>query len=199
MTQQTLNDHILTLQCKHSTWTTDFEKALSLGQCSQKFIDTNIEIIGLLGPMYRYKTFTEEVTNAASITILRLENNTDVTVTIIINAVQIATYTGKGSSEDIILALYKDAKDTFITHNYLVEIKDNTLYLYTYDITQLFTYLPVITVIENDVVMKPSLSTTSISIEDNLDLILDLWNCLTFCMLCDLKKKIESLLGNCNC
>jgi len=199
MTLDQKNTWLYYLQCKYSTWSTKFNASLSYGQCIDTFIENNISISNLFGPMHRYIPFTSTVTNAFSLTAAELIVGTNVTISFTLNGYAIS-YIGPNSVSDIMTYILGEINSNTATHTYVGLLVGDTINLYTYDTGETFADIPVISIVENDVGLDgASVSTTTSTLEDDLSVILNIWNCLTLEQICAVKTKLNSLLGNCNC
>ena len=198
MTQTQLNNWLYYLQCKYSTWATKFNASLSYGTCIDSFIENNITISNLFGPLHRYIPFTSTVTNAFSISLSQLIADTNVTITFTLNGFPIS-YTGPNDLDSILTSITSQINTNTTTHTYEAVYVEGTIYIYTYTVGDVFA-IPTITLTENTVGLTgPSVTISSVSLENNLEVILNTWNCLTLEQICTVKIKLNSLLGNCNC
>lgn len=189
------------LQCKHASWLADYSNALSLGQCPESWIMNNIMISNMIKVLYRYTPFTQAITNADSITItLSPENITDVyNISISYGAVNLVTFSGSGSQQQIVDSIVTLINENTITHEYYCVSKDNVLYLYTYSGSYTYSSTPTVVISETNLSVLELTTSTYQYTELNSDELLDLWNCISVDDFCDIVCKIKSLITNCNC
>jgi hypothetical protein len=189
------------LQCRHLSWLSKYNKALSYGTCPDSWIQNNILISNLIKVIYRYRLFDEPVTNADMITINLAEITPLETIDIEIayGATILATFSGTGSTNSIAANLCSLINSGTNTHHYYCVVSQNVLYLYTFDGGATFADTPTVTYSESDVTtLELNIGVTSI-VEDDLTVVLDTMNCLSFKEICAIITKIKSMLNNCNC
>ena len=189
------------LQCKHSSWLVDFNMSLSIGQCVEKMYNDNIIISNLIRVLYSYTPFSDTVTNADKIDItLASHDELEVfNVSISYGAVNLCTFSGTGTQEQIISDIKSLINSGTAIHNYICESKENVLYLYTYDIGYTFSDSPVIIFSESDLTAINLEVTSEPLIEGDLGVILDIWNCISLSDFCSILGYIRNNLTNCNC
>jgi len=196
MTQTQLNNWLYYLQCKYSTWATSFNNSLSYGTCIDSFIENNITISNLFGPLHRYVPFTSTVTNAFSITIAEVITPANVSIAFTLDGYTI-TYTGVNDTESILTYIVAEINTNVPTYTTIVD--GSTIYLYSYDTGESFS-IPTITYSDTTLGLEEeSLVISTDTLEEDLDILLNKWNCLTLEEVCAIKNKLNSLLGNCNC
>jgi len=189
------------LQCRHASWLAKYNQSLSLGECADKWVNNNIAISNYIKVLYRYIPFTYTVTNADSVTITIIPNDTVQTYNISIsyNGESLVNFSGTGTQETIIDEIVTFINTGTNSHEYYCVNDNNTLYLYTYGNTAAFGDVPLVTISESyNNIVELSYESNSIS-EDDLYVISDLWNCISEDDLCDIVCKIKSLMDNCNC
>lgn len=189
------------LQCEYAIWLAEYNTALSLNMCPETWIMTNMLISNLLETVYRYVPFDATVTNADIVNLTVVEPITTETIDITIDygITNIATYSGSDDINTIVNTLCDEINSTTITHGYYCIIQNNSLYLYTYNVTATYADSPVLTYTETiprDAQL--SMSTTDID-SDSLDVILDTFNCITYAELGTMVCKLRELLNDCNC
>lgn len=193
-TLQEKNTLLLQLQCLHGQYGNYLAKAMAVGKCTEKELCINTKSNFIISTLRRYNVFSEEVTNAVKIDFTRLVNNTNITVDIYADSVLLGTYTGIGDVNTILNYLQNDINSGTNIHNYICFVDNNSLYLYSYDINENYNTLVLGTFTENEVVTTDSLLITNESLENKLNIILDLWNCISnndiCCMLNYLKTKL---------
>lgn len=194
VTIQEKNNLLLQLQCLHGQYGNYLAKVMSIGKCTEKELCVNTKSNYIINTLRRYQVFDEEVTNAVKIDIKRLVNNTDITVDIYANSTLLGTYTGTGSELDIVNMLQNDINSGTNIHNYICFVNENSLYLYSYDSSETYNSLVIGTFTENEIVTEDSLIITSESLENKLNIILDLWNCISTSEKCCLINYLKTKL-----
>ena len=193
MTKQQKETWIQYFQYLHSLWSVKFANNLSLGQCVDKSLEDNVVITTFIDLFYRYQPFDNVVTNAYTLSF---------DFTIPENSVFEVTYIQNGST----LFVFNDIKENLL--NYIVTelnstgdliafVKDNIIYVYTYDSGYNFADLPTINILTYD--PEEIVSVTITSLENNTNIILNERNCLTLDQMCEIKRKLLLLLNNSNC
>ncbi len=189
------------LQCRHASWLSKYNQSLSLGDCPDDWINKNIAISNYIKVLYRYAPFTSTVTNADSVTIVIIPNNTIQTynVSISYGAVNLVTFSGTGDQASIIDEIVLLINSGTNTHKYYCVNDNNVLYLYTYNVAETFSSVPTVIVSESDInALELSYSTSSI-LESDTAIISDLWSCISEDDFCDIVCKAKDLMGDCNC
>jgi len=186
MTQDQLNNWLYYLQCKYSTWSTSFNNALSFGTCIDSFIENNITISNLFGPLHRYVPFTSTVTNAFSFTIDSITEDVTVRIAFTLDGYAVS-YAGTDDISSILTFIAGEINDNT---EYVALIVGSSLYIYSYKTGETFT-IPAISTTEAVV--------STVNLENDLSVILNTWNCLSLEEICAIKNKLNSLLGNCKC
>jgi hypothetical protein len=161
-----LND----IKCKYYSLVKKFTDTLAYGKrdyhcmlMKAKLVKSYIRIIEC------YTPFTSTVTAAFSIAISK-DTGTD-TVTLVLDGVTVASYTGSGEAEDIVEDFFNEINDTSAIWE--AEMDGDTLYVYSYSNTVDYT-------ITNSLTSSSSLTTATItSLQGELETISDLWNCLS--------------------
>lgn len=190
MTLVEKNFYILVLKCKHSTFSCRLTKNLSLAKNVLASTFNNIQIRYLLKMLERYDPFETKVYNAQEITFTPIANG-DVTVTINIDG-DIYTYVGNDSVID--MNLYFANLINLNKGKYLAYANNGSLFLYSYYSLETYNDVPTITITNVDVTNTQTLLSYSItSLEDNLEKLLNLWNCITVADFCKIQKKIYNL------
>lgn len=192
MIQSEYNNHLITLQCKYSTWADKFDKALKFGICAREKTLDNISIAFMLPAMMRYKFLEGELTSAFLVCITGTLGPSDV-LTIRLGAT-IKQYTGSYSLSTIL----SDFNAVSETTGYTVVISGTCLVFYSTDPSKGYdikTYAPSVSIFiaESGDAAK---SVTSLEGQYELE---DALNCLTFEQLCALKGRISFLLTNAKC
>lgn len=193
MTKQQKETWVQYFQLLHSKWSVKFANNLSLGQCVDKSLEDNVIITNFIDLFYRYTPFDTVVTNAYTLSF---------DFTIPEDSVFEVTYIQNGST----LFVFNDIKENLL--NYIVTelnstgdliafVKDNLIYVYTYDSGYNFADLPTINILTYD--PEEVVSVTIASLENNTDVILNERNCLTLDQMCEIKRKLLLLLNNSNC
>jgi hypothetical protein len=170
-TQSCKETYIAYIQCKNANLAREVVKSAQYGKDNLKCLLTKLKIIhSYLDILYRYRVFQEEVTYAYSVTIENEEGNS-VTIGIAINGVDIGSYTGEGDGTSIVSALKSYINENTSVPEYYAEANNSTLYIYSYAGSGVsYTYEPVLSGIT-----EYSVS----SLEEEEEIILNFWNCLT--------------------
>jgi hypothetical protein len=176
MTFEDKNNTLLQLQCKHGQFGINLAKALSVGNCSQELLNSNKFIAFNIDVLRRFKPFNSEVFNAAKLFFGKEYENQTVTVEVIVNGITLVTYTGSGSSVHIFNYLQNVINNSTNIHNYLAVSANGYLYIYTYDNSQDFNSLIELVVTNED---SEELHSEVTSLKNNLDELLNSWNCIT--------------------
>lgn len=192
---------ILDLQCKIATWLEKFNKALSLGQCVEKYNENAIIITNLLKVLYRYQALDSNLTNLDKITFQLTPDpeNETYTVTIDYGIVNLVTYSGTGPLENIIQAIVTEINQNSEITGYYCLSENNVVYLYTYNVLATFGDTPIISILESNPVTENLTANTEDLTEDDAYIILDKVNCLKLEDFCTIVCKIKNLLTDCNC
>lgn len=194
LTTNCLNAKLANLQCKNANMGAKVSNALSVGHpmlpCLRRdFVTVNhILQIGMC-----YKAFSAPVTYATKITFNKIGTD-NTTVTLAIGATTYTPYTGTGDSISI-ATFFKDVLDAAIVGiDYEVERVGNVLYIYSYDSSASFS--DITTVVSSNT----SVTSDIVNIQNNLEEILNLWNCLTEQELCEVITFAQCLeTDDCGC
>lgn len=190
LSQTDINNHILSLQCKHTDLTTKLVDYLSIG--SKKVVcynRKNVSVMHVLRVLRRYKNFSGDITFATKIEFDRVDTADPVTG--LYQSVQVDVfldlfaytpfYVGTGSAEDI-AAYYENAINNTAhpsnTYETVVRV-GNTLYIYSYDSNATFADNVLANSLDTDLV-----TTTVTNLQNKTDEILDIWNAITYKQLC---------------
>jgi len=189
------------LQCKHATWLVKYNTAISIGTCVSSWTEQNIIISNLIMPIYRYKAFDEEVTNAdiVQIDIATTDPTETYSIAIDYGATNLVTFVGTGTQEEVVVEIRNLINSASGTHDYYCVNVGNSLYLYTYDAGASYSDTPTLTYSELDATTVELVMATSSVTSTGLDPILDSWNCLTLTQLCNIICKVRDLLTDCKC
>jgi len=191
-----LNTHINNIQCKQATLLQSLVTALSYGTCTWEKLNTkNISTSYLVNRIKCYTPFEEEVTYASKIVFTKPHTST-VTVDLSIGVVNFTQYNAAGTAEDIVDHFLNDINNNTTSPDFYAEKIDNILYIYSYDTGASFTDVTTVTIVD-------ALNTTSgaiSSLENDLDEILNIWNCSTEDQMCSMIKYATSLVDeDCGC
>lgn len=174
-------------QYLHSKWGENFEKSLSLGECSKKYVNDNIIISSLINLFYRYKPFEQEVTNAYKFKINYndyIDNQFDLTF----NQNGADLFTFIGTKDEVISYILTELNST----SDLIALYNNDyIYVYTYDDTYTYSDLPIITIGTDP---EDDITITIKTLLKETDEILNTLNCLTLDEMCLIKDKLIYLL-----
>jgi len=188
------NKHLQNLQCLQEEYGAKLYKSLSYGNCPEEKLILNEMLTYIIRVLRRYEVFTSEVTYAYSFTFERLIEDDSVTVSIDIDGTS-WSYTGTGTAEEIVTYFYQQINDNTTTPEFKAERVGAILYIYSYATAVDFSATNTITISDEDI-----LTVTDSTMEDDLDDILDIWNCVTsdqICEIINLKKKIKLNCNNC--
>lgn len=190
MTTDCRDTLIRDLQCKFADHIDSLRKALRFRKGNLTCLQRDALIArSFISSLYNYTTFTSKVTAAFSVEITK-DSGADTVA--LLYKVSISTYTGSGDAEDIVDFFMNDLNDNSAIWN--AERDGSILYIYSYDASVNFSGTVSIT-------SANSLTSATIkSLEDNLEVILNLWNCLTESQVCSLYEHANKLLTtDCNC
>lgn len=186
METTTLETFIKYFQCLlakkyQKEWSNNLVKGICVNETKEKLILVN----SLIDIFYRYNTIGT-VTNAWSITLNRTNTTLSVTYVLVINSVVIASYTGTGSTQTILEDFLLEIKD----NGYNGFLEGNTLFIYSTENTELFTYQPTI-----EASLRDTLTYSVESLKNKLYLFTNKINCLSVDELCIIKNKILQILN----
>jgi hypothetical protein len=186
------NNLIRDLQCKFADYVKLTTDAMAYGKKNQPCLKQNTILVNLfIGDLYCYHTFTETVQAAFSFTINNPELET-ADFTINLEGTDF-TITSSSDGQSIVQALYNLINETTVSGiTWYSETNGNVLYIWTYDTG---STLPVSSSTGTETEINQS------NIIDNLEEILDIWNCLSFDEICSNYEFANSILKkeNCNC
>lgn len=183
------NYNIALSKCRISTFGTRFTKNLSLGKNVIFGKITNSKLRYLLNILKRYESFDSPVYNAQAITFTALGEG-EVTVTINIDN-DIFTWTGTDSVDTMVLYFANAINELNI--KYKAYPNGDTLYIYSYYTLETFNDVPIITITNSDPESPELLSFSITSLENNEEILLNLWNCITVEDFNKIKQKILNL------
>lgn len=181
------------LQCKLATYSSKVSKAVAFGKKNASCLKTNlITANGLLRLVRCYQTFNADVTSAWAIEFSFDNTNEDtIEVELEVNGSPVV-YSGTGSATDVAQYFYQYFYGgVTLGETWYSEIDGNTVYLWSYSNTVDYTII---------INLTSGYGTVS-SLEDNLDAILDLWNCVPYEDVCSAYELINTLINTneCNC
>tara|TARA_B110000259_G_scaffold165744_1_gene192805 strand:+ start:10559 stop:11188 length:630 start_codon:yes stop_codon:yes gene_type:complete len=185
MDKACLINNILNIQCKHGHLGSALSDQLSAGTRKAVCLDRyNVATGYLLGILKDYKSFESPVTYAYKVTFNRTSSTesplTSATVSLSLKDNNLTSYVGTGDGNDIAIHFEALINTGSLTVTYSVERISNVLYIYSYDTNASFSDIGTTTSSTTKV------TATSISLENNLDEILNIWNNLTEQELCNL-------------
>lgn len=184
------NYYIELSKCRLASFATRLTRGLNLAQNVLAYKNTSFKITQLLNMLKRYEPFDSPIYNAQAITFTALGNG-EITVTIDIDN-DIFTYTGSESVEDMVLYLANAINNLNI--KYKAYPNGDTLYIYSYYTLETFDYVPTITITNSDPTSPELLSFSVTSLENNEEILLNLWNCITVEDFKTINKKILNLI-----
>jgi len=180
ITRADLNIHINNIQCKQSDLGAALSTALSLGTCTWRELnDKNVSVTHMLNRIGCYKPFEGTVTYATKFAFAKVGTGS-ITVDLTIGAVTFTQFVGAGTATDIVNHFFNDINDNTTSPDYIAERVGNVLYVYSIDAGTDFAATTTVTIV--DATGGTSVATTGL--ENDLDEILDLFNCLTFTEMC---------------
>lgn len=181
------------LQCNLGTLADTTSKAYAFRKRNRDCLRNDLILLNnVIKILYRYVAFDDVVTYAYSFT---FEKNVSTSETITLN-IDGEPYPYVSSSDDVtdIVNYYYDLFQNNIENPDLHAEKDgNTLYVFSYDNTLTFSS----TTVPN--ASNGYTTITATSMEDNLQDILNLWNCITNEQLCSLIYIAHALENDCQC
>ena len=188
MTTNQLKILIKYLQCKQGRFAKRVADKMSLGICSQEYLDRLVISSYILEVFYRYKLFTSDITNAQSLTI-DTETSELIDIDLEIGGLGLGNYVGIGSRE-LILDFYFNYinANTPTTNYYAVRIEDS---LYIYSFSNLESFVDTLEIVFLTVA---EVEYTGESLENNTSELMNLINCLTVCNLSSLKNKFLQII-----
>jgi hypothetical protein len=181
-------------QCKQAAKLTNFVNSLSYGICPEKNVRENNVLSSLIDVLYRYEVFEDQVTYAQSITVSIADETIPTDISINVggnNIMYISAFTGTAEE------LAQEISTQFLAYNivdFYTEVVGASLYVYSYNTNYDDTTL-------TEIVYTDPVTIENNDIRDNLDLILDLWNCMTFEQFCNIvcyAKKYTNIKCNCS-
>lgn len=171
------------LQCKQGKFAKRVADKISLGICSQELLDKLTLSSYLLEVFYRYKTYTNDITNAQKLTI-NTETSATLDIDLEVGGLGLGNYIGVGSRELILDFYYTTINANTSTTNYYAERIEDSLYIYSFSNLESFADSLEIVFLTID-----EITYSSESLENNLEDLLNLINCLTVCNLSNIKNK----------
>lgn len=189
MTIELRDNKIKYLQTIYSAFLNKYVKKVNYGVCPESLTQKVMTIPFLIDIWYRYEAFLQEVTNARLIRITRT-NEESVKISVIVNFTTIGSYSGVGTEEEIVAALAATINLGTAIHSYIALYSGTELYIYTYDNTETYANIASFSIDVGEITI------TEESLENNLDVILDLQNCISLCDMMDLFKFTKNLILN---
>lgn len=189
MTLVEQNYNILLAKCRISSFGTRLARSLNLAQNVISAKRNSIKLRYLLGLLKRYESFASPIYNAQAITFTAIGDGL-LTVTINIDN-DIFTWTGTDSVENMVLYFANAINELNI--KYKAYPSGDTLYIYSYYTLETFNDVPIITITNSDPLSPDLLSYSVSSLENNEEILLNLWNCITIEDFNLIKQKILNL------
>lgn len=181
------------LQCDLGNLANNTTKAFSYRKRNKECLKNDLILLNnIIRILYKYKTFDDVVTYAYSFTFTK-DVATPETINLNIGADSYPYVSSSSDVEDIVdyyLALFNDNTQS---PDLYAEKDGNTLYVFSYSNT--LSYSSTATATASGGYTSIAVS----SMEDNLQDILDLWNCLTNDQVCSLISLGHDLTEECNC
>lgn len=180
------------LQCNLGTLADTTSKAFAYRKKNRECLrDDLILLNNVIRILYDYVTFDDVVTYGYSFTFTKTSASSD-TITLTIGAQTFVLVTS-GDGEDIASSYFTTLDTGVQSPELYAELDGNTLYVFSYSNSLNFASTSTVT-------SSNSLTTTTItSLEDSLQDILNLWNCLTNDQICSLISIAYELEDGCNC
>ena len=180
------------LQCQLGTLADTTSKAYAFRKRNKECLRNDLILLNnVIRILYNYVTFDDVVTYAYSFTFTKTSALSD-TLTLTIGAQTFVLVTS-GDGEDIASSYFTTLDGSAQVPELYAEIDGNTLYVFSYSSSLDYTAT-------STVASLNSLTTTAVaSLEDDLQEILDLWNCLTEEQICSLIALAHSLEDDCDC
>jgi hypothetical protein len=158
------NTHIALIQCAYKDLAYQFVESAGMGSSELPCLSLKMKIVSkYLSMLYCYKTLTTDFTFAYQFDVSSLEYS------------------------DIQLIEYQIATGLAITYYTSYDTENNYLYVYSYTVGANLTD------IHNAILVVTSTTLPETDVIDNLDFLLDLWNCITYTQLCNIINHAYSL------
>lgn len=187
MTELIRNTWVNYFQCKQASQLLDLNNSVSYGICAKAKVKKNNILMSLINVISSYRVFEEEVIYAIAIEVTKEEIIEEGEVEVILDNGTVTSFIGNGTTKEEILL---ELQESFELNGYETLIKDNFLYVWSYDEEITST-----TIGNNDYATG-----VFVSILDDLDRILDEWNCLTWDELCNIINFTKKYINTkCNC
>jgi hypothetical protein len=183
------NYNIALSRCRISRFGTRLTRNLNLGQNVIPVKRNSIKLRYLINLLKRYQSFISPIYNAQAITFTAIADG-EVTVTINIDN-DIFTWTGTDSVDNMVLYFANAINELNI--KYKAYPNGDTLYVYSYYTLETFNDVPIITITNSDPESPELLSFSITSLENNEEILLNLWNCITVEDFSLIKQKILNL------
>ena len=172
--------NIMALQYKHSLFSNSLATAMSNGSCSECMLKKNAMITMLFDIINNYTVLDEEINNGAEITVTGAPT-TSYLLSIYVGPTLLNKYSF-GADVSLEDALIEVAAGINAIDGYSAEIIDGILYIYGNKEGDSYSNLITLT---SD---SDQITSTSVSLEDNLGLLLDKKNCLTTDEICTIRS-----------
>lgn len=191
-----LVNNIVNIKCKHGSLTSELVDGLLIGSCKVKSLtNKSITLTRLLNRVACYTPFDKEPTFAYKIEFNK-ETSDSVTVDIMLGLVSLPQYSGTGTAIDIVDHFYNAIENNVTSPEYSATKTDNILYIYSYDVATSFA--TGVSIVTTD--PQNSLTYSETNLQNDLDEILNVWNCSTPEELCKMVDYCYKILdGKCNC
>ena len=180
------------LQCQLGTLADTTSKAYAFRKRNKECLRNDLILLNnVIRILYNYVTFDDVVTYAYSFTFTKTSASSD-TLTLTIGAQTFVLVTS-GDGENIASSYFTTLDGGAQLPELYAEIDGNTLYVFSYSSSLDYTATSTVTSLN-------SLTTTVVaSLEDSLQDILDLWNCITNEELCSLISVVRNINDECDC
>lgn len=181
------------LQCALANVANSTGKAVAFRKRSRECLKNDLILLNnVIRILYKYTSFASQPTYAYSFTFTRSAYTTD-TLTLTIGA-QTFVKAVTTDTEESIVDYYESVLVPSGTNPDLYsEADDDTLYVWSSSPTLSYSSTSTLTSLNS------TTTVTATSMENDLQDILDLWNCLTNEQLCELISVVKDLDEECNC
>ncbi len=181
------------LQCQMGTFANTTANAFAYRKKNKECLKEDLILLdNIIRILYNYESFTSEPTYAYSFEFIRNSSTAD-TITLTIGA-QTFNYAVTTEDGEDIANYYESILIPSGTNPDLYAERDGNI-LYVWSLDTSLNYSSTSTVTD----LNSTVSSTVASLEDNLQEILDLWNCITNEELCSLISVVSNINNDCDC
>lgn len=181
------------LQCNLGELADTTSKAFAYRKRNKECLQDDLFLLdNVIRMLYNYVTFDDIVTYAYSFTFTKAVATPE-TITLTIGANSYPYVSSSSNVEDIVDYYYGLFENNVQSPDLYAEKDGNTLYVFSYDTSLTFSSTTTTNASGNYTTI------TAASMEDDLQDILDLWNCITNEQLCSLISLVHALETDCQC